>query len=700
MGHKMGRREGAGPEHWQPLESHLRGVAELAARFAAAFGAEDWGRLAGLWHDAGKAARAFQEYLCSGKAPPGPDHKLAGALAATRAGADVLAFVLAGHHGGLCDPAHVKEQLAAVAADPVRCSIAQQCATPDPRPSLPEFAQSPRSAEFFIRMLFSALTDADYLDTEAFVEPNKAEARSPQRIELEELWEAMERAQASMPAAGLVNRARRAVYRAALSAADKEPGFFSLTVPTGGGKTLTAMAFALRHALAHGLRRVIVVIPYTSIIEQNANVYRGIFGEAAVVEHHSSVDPDRETEFSRLAAENWDAPIVVTTSVQFFESLHAHRPGRCRKLHNVARSVVILDEVQTFPVELVEPTLELMHELAAHYGTSFVLSTATQPALRRRDGFAGLPDVREIVPDARALFQALRRVDYEWRTGPDQECTWAELAEELARQRQVLCVVNTKADALAVYRLLPPEGRFHLSSAMCSAHRTEVLDAIRERLCRRRPCRVVSTQLIEAGVDVDFPAVYRAFGPLDSIVQAAGRCNREGRLELGRVVVFRPRDGGMPPGPYRRATQQTEALARRLSDEALHDPALFDEYYSLLYQVSDLDEAGILGKRERLNFPAVSEAYRLITAPTVPVLVPHGEGRGLQVKVGAQTMLNRRLWRRLQRFTVSLYQHALRRAQQMGLCREAKEGLWIWEGPYDADVGIRMQGYRADETVC
>ncbi|MFO7955475.1 MAG: CRISPR-associated helicase Cas3' [Candidatus Brocadiia bacterium] len=683
----------------QPFEEHLDNVAELAARFARKFGAEELGRLAGRWHDLGKKSREWQDSIRPDyRGGDRPDHRAAGALRAFLQGLPPVAMPIAGHHGGLTDFAAVKGYLQNAREDQQTLRMAQESIAEAADARKPDFLTDELETEFFIRMLFSALTDADFLDTERHFSEDKTRTRDVD-FSLDELFDSLLASQDGLSSDGPLDAARDAVYRAALDAADAPRGFFSLTVPTGGGKTRTAMAFALKHALRHGLDRVIVVIPYTSIIEQNAAVYRAIFGDDAVVEHHVGLDPDEETTFNKLAAENWDAPIVVTTSVQFFESLHARKPSRCRKLHNIARSVVVLDEVQTLPAGLLGPTLDAMRELVEHYGVSFVLSTATQPAFRRRQGFDGLSDVREIAPDAPGLFRDFKRVTYQLPSGVDETRTWREVADEMAAHPQALCVVNTKKDALRLFRLLPEEGRYHLSTNMCPAHRSEQLDVITSRLVGGNNCRVVSTQLIEAGVDIDFPVVFRAFGPLDSIVQSAGRCNREGRRESGRVVVFRPADGGMPPGAYRRAASVTETMARDLRPDRLHDPELYEEYFRRLYVVSDLDEKDVIEKRRALRFQQTADAYRLIPDHTTPVLVDWGEGGELMAEVAEAERLDRTMFRRVQRFAVALYPHALARARQAGLCHEVRDGLFAWDGCYSAESGLRMKGYSPDDLV-
>jgi CRISPR-associated endonuclease/helicase Cas3 len=393
------------------------------------------------------------------------------------------------------------------------------------------------------------------------------------------------------------------------------------------------MAFALKHALVHGLDRVIVAIPYTSIIEQTADVYRNIFGETSVLEHHSAVitghdgcDPlSYQDVWSRLASENWDAPIVVTTTVQLFESLFAHRPSACRKLHNIARSVLVLDEVQTLPPQLLTPILDVLQDLVEHYSVSVVLCTATQPALQDGPYLKGLSNIREIVPDPPRYFAALRRVHYTLPAA-DERWDWERVAVEMRNTAQCLAIVNTKPDALQLLDALNDSTALHRSTLLCGAHRRDVLHEIRRRLDIGEPCRLIATQVVEAGVDLDFPLVLRAIGPLDRIVQAAGRCNREGRLASGRVVVFWPAEGKVPPGAYRTGTDTAISLLSRPQVD-LHDPTLYRTYFELLYQAVETDVKGIQNLRQALDYPEVAQRFRLIEDDTAAVVVRYKRPR-------------------------------------------------------------------------
>jgi CRISPR-associated endonuclease/helicase Cas3 len=682
---------------WQPLEEHLENVAELAAEFAAAFGSEEWGRIAGSWHDIGKYSEAFQQYLRMAGDPdvhsadhlPRTDHSTAGARhAAQRFGrlGQLLSYVIAGHHAGLpdADGPGGSSLRGRLRKDVEPWHGAPSALTDLPEPELPPFLldhlgnptrkESGFGVALFTRMLFSVLVDADFLDTEAFMSPERTRqrARWPDDV-IARMLRALDHYYESFPPPSTeVNRRRAEVADACGRAAERSPGLFTLTVPTGGGKTLASLLFALRHADRHGLRRVIYVAPFTSIIEQNAEVYREVLRPLVeegladpVVEHHSNFDPAKETDQSRRASENWDAPLVVTTAVQFYESLFANRSSRCRKLHNLVRAVIVLDEAQSLPVNYLAPCLRVLEALVRDYGSTIVLCTATQPAIRRSDALQvgiDLSDHAEIVPDPPALFSALKRVEVDY-VGPLAD---EEVVRQVEGHEQVLCIVNTRKHARVLAQSLGRgDGHFHLSALMCPAHRAEILADIRRRLNDGERCRVVSTQLVEAGVDVDFPSVYRALAGLDSIAQAAGRCNRNGRAPRGVTTVF-----------------ETEHVAseRFISDQVgsarqmleLHDdllaPEAVEHYFRVHYweQKHRWDRQGVLdcfgldnggGDLPFLfQFRTAAESFRLIETAGLPVIIPwREEGRTLcQELRQARHGPNTHLLRRLQRYTVQI----------------------------------------------
>jgi CRISPR-associated endonuclease/helicase Cas3 len=510
-----------------------------------------------------------------------------------------------------------------------------------------------------------------------------------------------------------VNRERTKVREACVRAAELEAGLFSLTVPTGGGKTLSSLAFALRHARLKRLDRVVYVIPFTSIIEQNADVFRQVMAPLLddgipdpVLEHHCAVDSEAETFESRLAAENWDAPLVVTTSVQFYESLFAHRTSRCRKLHNLARSVIILDEVQKLPVDYLQPCLCALRELTSHYGSSVVLCTATQPALCHQPNFPiGLEGIREIIPERRSLYAALKRVEIQ-NLGRTSD---AELVTRLSEEFQALCVVNTRKHAREVFENLSSKnGVFHLSAAMCPQHRTKVLNEIRRLLREGEECRVISTQLVEAGVDVDFPVVYRSLAGLDSIAQAAGRCNRNGRLARGTTYLFQSEHGSREAF-LRDTVNATVQLVGEGGVAPLYDDLLsleaVEHFFRLYFwdQKARWDAHAIMDQFTLVNdeempflfgFRSVGEQFRLIQDTGRPVIVPWGdEGNRLCEELRRRTIGLADLLRKLQRFTVQVQQRLWNREirRSIELVHDAYPVLISPELHYHPELGLALE---------
>jgi CRISPR-associated endonuclease/helicase Cas3 len=776
LAHISRHAQGTPREH--SLEDHLIEVSRLAAEFARRFNAAEWARLAGLWHDLGKYRAGFQAYVRTANDPDahieqrvaGKDktHSAAGAIHAIETFkrthgargaliARVLAYLIASHHAGLydwqnstgersdlCDRLFSsdggyatdaqREHAEALAAAPSKVLTAGRDFDPIVSfVALPGLRNNPLGFSLAVRMLFSCLVDADFLDTERFLqlERNSARANVPKIADLCDAFDAFTaRRDADLAASGLadtqVNRARAAVLAQCRARAALPPGLFSLEVPTGGGKTFSSLAFALTHARGHVKRRVVYAIPYTSIIEQTADVFREVFaelGEAAVIEHHSQAesDPKAESAASRLACENWDAPLIVTTNVQLFESLFAARTSRCRKLHNLVDSVIVLDEAQQLPPQFLQPVLDALNLLVAHYGVTVVLCTATQPVLESTDFFdaarnlRGLPRPTPIIDGADALFEQLKRVQVRLPRGWHDRTTLPALAEELAARECALAIVDRKRDARELHALLP-EGAIHLSGAMCGAHRADRIKQIRRRLADRRdgadrrPLHVVSTQLVEAGVDFDFPVVYRALAGLDSIAQAAGRCNREGLLDRGEVIVFLP-----PREPHagllRKAADATRSVLHDHPEDPLA-PTLFRNYFRHFYASGDLDPHGIVDLLRAtssdlaVKFRTAAEEFRFIDKDTVPVIVLYRGVDGSDAAVDrllgllARDGPSRWLTRALQRYTVTLHRSKAERLaavgaiaplaglpgaylQQSDLLYDKHHGLYDKDNPFD-----------------
>jgi len=690
-------------ERWQTLQSHSVNVGEMAAEFARVFGAQEIACQTGQLHDLGKYSEAFNCRLHGG---PSVDHATAGAKIAVERWRNVIgkliAFCIAGHHAGLANGSGegdnrrtLKQRLALqFGADiPALDNLWQQeIKLPQnlSAPPLKADAHHPFfSYAFFTRMLYSCLVDADYLDTEAFYLKleNKAAERGgyPDLNVLQHnfnqfindfrrrIAQAPEQTEAEKRNAAL-NRLRSEILDHAVEQAAQPQGLFTLTVPTGGGKTFTSMAFALEHAKQHGMRRVIYVIPFTSIIEQNAAEFRKAFGELgeqAVLEHHSTFDDGKlQNEATkdklRLASENWDAPIVVTTAVQFFESLFADRSSRCRKLHNIAGSVIILDEAQMLPLNLLLPIMQAIKELAQNYRCSVVMCTATQPAVQAENGFyRGFENVLEIAPKPTALFDKLRRTTVQ-HIGTQTD---ADLLAKLAEHPQMLVIVNNRRHARSLYdQAKHLDGTFHLTTLMCAKHRSQKLDEIRGRLKNGEPCRVIATSLIEAGVDVDFPLVMRAEAGLDSVAQAAGRCNREGKRssENSFVWIFAPEEQWKAPPELATQAAVMRLTADEFSDDLLSTQAVA-AYFAELYQLkgSELDNKKILKMHndtgQSLDFPfqTIADKFRMIESHMQPLIIPFdGEAENLISSLHQADHIGG-LLRKLQPYTVQIPEKAL-----------------------------------------
>lgn len=725
---------------------HLNKVAHLTAKFSAEMfpegsareTARQWGFLAGLWHDLGKFSTEFQRYLATASDPHSDevlqkiDHTTAGAkhAVATSPLGHFIATAIAGHHAGLLDTRHashasLEKRLSKTFGKEIPNILAPSEITNHPFPPLPDFLKqtSPHfSSSFFQRILFACLVDADFLATEAFMNPAQADLRSsltssifPQALEL------LGKKIASFgtkPLGDKVEQSRSTVHADCRLAAGLSPGIFTLTVPTGGGKTLSSLGFALRHAIAHGKQRIIYVIPFTSIIEQNASVFNELLlplGDDVVLEHHSNLSPEKETTSSRLASENWDSPIIVTTAVQFYESLYANKTSHSRKLHNIANSIVILDEAQCLPVNYLTPCLRVLEELSSQYHTTTVLCTATQPSVAKSPDFPiGFKNSTEIIRDTGALFAALARVKINYR-GPLADET---IADELAKAPQILCIVNTRKHAQTLFEALPDclEENYHLSTLMCPQHRLQVLSTVRKRLAEELPTRLICTQLIEAGVDIDFPSVYRSMAGLDSIAQAAGRCNREGKLTVGHVHVFHSEHVASE-----RFFAQTANVGHEILDLHATDPlstsavqAYFHKYYH--QQKDRWDAKDILGEFKYspsdkklpliFNYRTAAENFKLIENTQVPIIIPwDDQSKNLCDNLRNDSIpLHRNLLRGLQRYTVPIHENQFRNNHhQFESIRDGQFNVLICpETHYDENFGLNLkdEAPNAKNLIC
>lgn len=706
----------AGQRHL--LKEHLSGVAEKAQAYL-----QDWhaaeGHLAGLLHDLGKYGDLFQKRL-DGK-EKGVDHWSQGAgLALKTYQSLAAAWAIQGHHIGLQRLETIKscadlEKLSQNHPLNLRLSAKDFSVLADrlkedgldaKKPASPIFTKKPQGRVdqmLDVRRLFSALVDADFIDTAAHFDGDQSgkQYRKPgQPLQAEKalsiLKEELEKLASQSKSAESLNEIRNALKQSCLKQAQQKTGLFTLTAPTGSGKTLAMLAFALRHALQNKLERVIMVIPYLTIIEQTASIYQNLFepafGPEYVLEHHSMADfgKEEETEDSegkseenkllrrkRLLAENWDAPIIVSTSVQCLHSLFSNRSSSCRKIHRLANAVILFDEVQTLPVSLAIPTLGALSHIATHWNSSVVFSTATQPAFSHlhdnvlKHATAGWSP-QEIAKLPEESSKKLSRVRYSWNL--EHPLSWQDLAEQMTQKPQALTIVNLKRHAKELFETLrqpfdqaqetsPSRGKFfHLSTNLCPAHRTAVLNQVRDRLQQNSECFLVATQCVEAGVDIDFPEVWRALAPLDAIIQAGGRCNREGKLASGTIHIFLPEENQYPEEAYKQAASVTQLHVKRYGENFdLYDPQVIQRYYKELYDVADIknQNKSLQNAIKECDFPEVAHSYKLIPKKTLNILVPWQPQKALfdelKKAVADSEKLKQAWFRKARLLSVSLY---------------------------------------------
>lgn len=689
---------------WQSLKEHLLNTAQLAATLGIESGLSEFAVIAALLHDIGKYSQAFQNKL-DGKLLS-VDHSTAGAQEITQILsqgvtqkfiATILAYCMSGHHSGLLDygsdvdldsdgtlKARLKKKLEDYSAYQEEIDLSS-LVLPDRIPIKPNQKFPFYSISFFTRMIYSVLVDADFLETENFLNRNRQPRGNYESIESLCNRFNLYLARFDNPS-NEINQQRTRTLKACLAKATQKPGYFSLTVPTGGGKTFTSMAFALNHAVAHGLKRIIYVIPYTSIIEQNASEFKKCLGDKNVLEHHSNFDwekinPQSESGLAdnqttralqklKLAAENWDIPIVVTTNVQFFESLYANRSSRCRKLHNLAKSVIIFDEAQMLPLEFIRPCLYGIHELVTNYGATAIFCTATQPVLERF--LPGGVQPQELTEDPQSLYEKYKRVQVV-KAGKIAD---ADLIQRINEHLQALIIVNTRKHARGLFQGIVEEGRYHLSTLMCPAHRKETINIIRGRLEQGLPCRVISTQIMEAGIDVDFPVGYRSISGLDSIIQAAGRVNREAKQQVANLYVFEPDSPHVKriPAYIQQGAQVTQNILRNYPDpvsmEAIR--AYFEKLYTLQAE-RNFDSRSILDCFEKripqelnFDFKTAAEKFKLIDDNTVSVIIPFDAHAKVLLKQVQTSLFPASYGRSLQVYSVNIYEREFQALQESG----------------------------------
>ena len=698
----------------QTNHAHQEGVANLASIFACDFNMSEWGRLAGLLHDKGKEQNSFQQYIrkVSGLEPEvlvDGDHKHAyvGALIANKLfpwTSQIIDNIIMGHHRGLYDDDERKVVS--------QMKMPEDVAFPDIDIQLNRFpARGPKDVHHITRMLFSCLVDADYLDTEHFMMPEQSMLRGG-KSSVEELLSRLERYLDNLnrdAADTEVNRIRNEVQEYCRKASDKPADFYSLTVPTGGGKTLSSMLWALLHAKRNSLKRIIIAIPYTSIITQTAAILRNIFGDENVLEHHSNVnfkDWDECSQRLKLATENWDYPIIVTTNVQLFESLFSNKPSDCRKLHNIVKSVLILDEVQTLPIEYLRPVVDTLDTLKRIFNVSVLFTTASLPVLSGKiEGtnpfvsFDALPQIKEIVPEGANLHDRLRRVKLDI---DNTKQSFDDVANKISKHPRVLCIVNTRKDAKEIYSRLPKEGFcFHISRMMCPAHVRKVIDEIKQALQNdsNTIIRVIATQLIEAGVDVDFPVVFRQEAGLDSILQAAGRCNREGKSDMCTTYVFSLQN--MLPSGF--ITQTNNARLAMAGDHDWFSPEAMIEYFKQLHsRMETFDKAQInqLLYQRSMQFETAANDFHLIDENTTSIIV-NWKDSALLVDELCSEGFSYSLMKKLAQYSVNVRDRDLKKLYEAGAVEELLEGvLFIRDTSfYDDNIGLNTENHWLEESL-
>jgi CRISPR-associated endonuclease/helicase Cas3 len=696
------------------LEDHLRRTAALAQSFSPKQEFERLFHLAGILHDIGKYQANFQKYLECGK-PKTPHAGIGGFIARTVARKHIpLPFVIKGHHAGLPDKEELASALELIADDSDGITEVER----QFRQEFSDFGTTLNEAkpvdikdklliECLTRLMFSALTDADWLDTENHFKRELSSTRTSQPLNHDAVIATFERSFTELQTGGKIDQLRTEARNSVAGKFASPLGFFALQLPTGLGKTLTSVYWSLLHARHHGLKRVIIVLPYINIIDQTAKILKEIFGEDTVLEHHSGiVEEDQKNDSydesaigddkdlaKRLACENWDAPIIVTTSVQFFESLFSNRPFKCRKNHNVAESVVIFDEVQSLPKHYAEPIIVLLKNLNQLARTSFLFCTATQPAFARRESFDGIESIQPLIENPEGYFNATQRVNY-ILLNKLKEVSLDRVITSLSKEtKSFLVIANTKLVTRNIFQRVSAfkgyDHFYHLSTSMCPHHRMDTIKSIISDLepKSRKRIAVVSTQLVEAGVDLDFPCVYRAIAPLDAVIQAAGRCNRNGRLKKGRVVLFNLKDHKMPDRMYEAAAN---LAMRMISDNPsiLHEATSFEKYYESLSLFVDTDRYQITENRKNGNFKTVAENFRLIDSPTTSLFIRSysDESERLLKEIETSPFITREHLRKLQQFSVQVYPQFLTKYSNQ--IERFKDTIYIWHGSYDSNVGL------------
>lgn len=690
----------------QTNKEHLYGTALLAGDFAERFGKWDWGYCCGMLHDIGKYSAAFQEKI-QNDSNKQVDHSTAGAQVCAEKGGmyGFMSYCIAGHHSGLPDRGGSSDAENAPTLEGRKKKKIEDYSAYKNEIQIPEIKTLPFdergtqdpdfSMSMFIRMLYSCLVDADFLDTESFMKAGQTQRETGEELEIL-LGKLKEHVAGwlSNEDTETVNGRRTEILKACFAYGEMKRGLFQLTVPTGGGKTMASLAFALQHAVKNHMDRVIYVIPYTSIIEQNAEVFRRILGDGNVLENHYNIDYESSEELKpmQLAAENWDKPVVMTTNVQFFESLFANKSSRCRKLHNMANSVIVFDEAQMLPTDYLKPCIAAIEELVSNFRSSIVLCTATQPALS--PFFRNKIPVTELCPRVQEQFRFFERATYQ-NIGTISE---NELIEKLEQEEQALCIVNTKKRAQRIYQKMKGEGVFHLSTTMYPKHRRRVLEKIKKTLKNGEKCILISTSLVEAGVDLDFSTVYRQLAGVDSIIQAAGRCNREGKREAKEsfAFIFEFEESENVPGQQLQIDVSKMMLAEEEDISSLQG---IEKYFEALYHFrgESLDKKKILEefKNKKYNFAKVGKLFKLIEENTITVFISKEDEAGELLRRIELQGYTKAGMRKAGQYCVQLYENEIKKLQDAGMLRQVSKDIQdffelVNVGQYTEEMGLDL----------
>lgn len=707
------------------LAKHLNETACLAESFVCREEYKPIFRLSGLLHDLGKYQLEFQHYLENGGRRGSVPHARWGAGYARKFKNNDVSIAIDGHHKGLPDRAAWQSDTNQIIHndEPGFDDVKQAFISDIGFEEISLTSQKPIPfengfhRELFIRYLFSALTDSDWLSTEEHFDSDKSALRPGRTLPIAFMLDKLEEEFATKSKAGEINELRNQARNQALEKALLSPGCYSLALPTGMGKTLTSLAWALQHAKQNNLKRIIIVLPYISIIDQTARELKKIFGEEWILEHHSSYNEGQksatdnnenystEQKRKQLACENWDFPVIVTTTVQFFESLFSNKPSKCRKIHNIAESVVIFDEVQTIPKEIVLPTLGMLDDVQVVMRASFLFCTATQPAYEKRPGFDGITSITPLIENPGILYDKTKRVTYHLLDDL-APVSCSRLADSVVDHDQsALVIFNTKKDALEFFTLMKSgekwDAKYHLSTAMCPVHRKKTIKDIKTDLEAKKKILVVSTQLIEAGVDFDFPLVFRALAPLESIIQSAGRCNREGKMDgFGNVFLFVLQNARYPNKTYKACAGYAAELI--LSDiEQLYSHNVFEKYYASVFTlyIDQAKQQGISNARKEFNFETVNDCYRYLDDHSEGLFIYNynEESRQLLHSLQYKEFLSRDDYRAMQPFTVQAYENFI--FQNREDVKTSPHGFKIWYGNYDPDTGISVAPMEVDKYV-